>query len=170
MAGVSGIAQAFTSFDHPGYHRLAWSEILGESSPVVIHSPQVYASLGTDATLASRASMRARVARVTSQWAAEVRRGVAPRYAPGGAAYRPYLQLHGVSLAATVGYAVEQAGVCLWAAPSRIDRDGERAVRALSALDLAGFWGAGAVERYQASKGLTAVGIVGAGTLAALGV
>lgn len=164
-AAGTGIAQGFTSFDHLLWHRLRWREPLGPGSAVVIHSDQRYGALGPGEALASPGQLRARCERAAAQAAALVGRGdVRPDLTDGGAGHRPYLQLHGVSAVATVGYALEQPGVCLWALPTRSDAAGVEALRVLVAAARTGLWG---VRALQEALGVAVDGAYGPATHAA---
>ena len=160
-----GLPQGWTSFDHPLWHRIAWREALGPDSPVVVHSRQVYASLGEGQGTASPADLKARAVRSSAQLSALVARGdVRPDLADGGAGSLPYLQLHGVSAVATVGYALTQPGVALWALPTRSDAAGVEALRVLVACARAGLWG---VRALQGALSVPADGAYGPKTHAA---
>lgn len=166
---LPGFPQAFTSFDHPRYHRMPWRDFLGAGSPLVIHSPQFYGALLPGQGMASIRDMQSRLERMTAQWRSLERSGECyPKYSPGGSGYRPYMQLHGVSCAATVKCALQNSGVCLWASASRMDKDGERALKVLKHLEDANLWQVDGVQKLQESLGLVADGIVGGKTLSAL--
>jgi hypothetical protein len=160
-----GIAQGFTSYDCPLWHPIGWGEICGPRSPVSVLSLQRYVSGGTG-PLQGIGALRARHDRSAAQLCALVARGdCRPDLADGGVGCLPYLQIHGVQAAATVAYAVEQRGVCLWAAGSRSDDAGAEAVAVLAAIDRAGLWGD--VRGLQRVLGVAEDGAYGPATHAA---
>lgn len=161
--GLAAVAQAFpalrqwhTAYDHPSLHSTyPWRAWLGAGSPIEASFPQVYAAPG-DGLAAHRGALPRREARALASWASAVRAGWIRPDAPAGSAddardvdWRPYYQLHSVALADTVQSAVRHELVALWALRSRSDRDGRRAYVALSALNRLGYWGEGAVRRFQ---------------------
>lgn len=171
------LAQAFTSFDHPSFHAtFPWKAWLGPGSPVTAAFAQVYAGAG--GVQAHRGALPAREARALASWGAAVRaswiRPDVPEGQPGDdqdCDWRPYLQLHHVPATDTVQEALSHPVAALWAAPTRHDPEGLRALRVLCGLHARGFWGPGALARFQASAGITpASGTLGPRTLAALGV
>ena len=82
------------------------------------------------------------------------------------------IQTHHNTVADLVTVGTSTAATFFWAAGSvrRFDADGARGWRACLALWRAGFWGEGAVARFQASRGLPAGGVADEATLRALGV
>ncbi len=174
-AACPTLVQAFTSFDHPTYHGdFPWRAWLGDGSPIALALPQVYAAPGGD-VMAHRGALPAREARALASWAAAVRAHWFNADDPAtpaveGPAWRPYYQLHHVAMADTVAGAVAHPLACLWAAPTRCDDAGRRAVLALCELWRRGLWGEGAVARFQAGAGLSPDGVCGPLTLTALGV
>jgi hypothetical protein len=178
-AAFPGLVQWHTAYDHPSLHSgYVWEAWLGAGSPVVASFPQVYAAPG-DGLMAHRGALPRREARALASWAAAVRAGWIRPDAPEGTPedltdvdWRPYYQVHHVPVADTVASAVRHPLCALWALPTRADRDGRRAFVALCALDRLGFWGEGAVQRFQASRrgseGLTPDGVYGPRTEAAL--
>lgn len=160
-----GIAQGFTSYDCPLWHQIGWREICGPASPISVLALQRYVS-GGEGPLQGIGALRARHDRSAAQLRTLVARGdCRPDLADGGAGCLPYLQIHGVQAAATVAYAIEQRGVCLWAAGSRSDAAGAEAVAVLAAIDRAGLWGD--VRALQRALGVPADGAYGPATHAA---
>jgi hypothetical protein len=80
-----------------------------------------------------------------------------------------YVQAHHVTVRETCRIANAHETVCMWAFPTRTDANGVKAARALAEIERRGFPGPGRVERFQASAGLAADGLVGPKTLRALG-
>lgn len=182
------LAQWHTSFDHPGYHSTyPWEAWLGAGSPIVASFPQVYAAPGGTA-MAHRGALPAREARALASWAAAVRAGwirpddasdnvvvqdgvvTAPADNPKDIDWHPYYQLHNVTTADTVASAVGHPTSSFWALQGTSDAAGRAALSAAVELSARGFWGEGAVARFQASVGLTADDVCGPVTLRALGV
>jgi hypothetical protein len=168
---TSGLVVAWTSYDHVLWHRLPWHAIAGPDG-VDLWSPQYYAADTSDPDPETHREARARLKRASDQLATLVQQGhVRADLGPGGAGWAPYGQVHGLT---TAGAAVvlDAAPVTrAWALPTRCDEQGLRAIEAvLRARALTGHRGAGAIARAQALHGLTADGVVGPATLAALGV
>jgi hypothetical protein len=168
------LRQWHTSYDHPSYHATyPWRAWLGPGSPIEVSLPQVYAAPG-GGLMAHRGALPAREARALSSWRAAIRAGwIAPddpaTAALEGVRWRPYLQCHHVPTADTVAVAVAHPLAALWAVPTRCDDAGRLALRALCELWRRGYWGADAVQRFQAAAGLRPDGVCGPRTLAALG-
>ena len=175
-AACPQLEQWHTAYDHPSLHSAyPWRAWLGAGSPIVRSLPQVYAAPG-DGLRAHRGALQAREARALASWGAAVRAGWirpdAPDGSPDDAAdvdWSPYYQLHSVPARDTIASAVRHPVVALWALPSRADSEGRTALAALCALRREGYWGAGAIERYQRDRGLEPDGVVGPKTLQALG-
>lgn len=171
------LRQLFTSYDHPGHHSaFPWKAWLGEGSPVTESYWQVYAAgLGKEVNPhrgALPARERSSIASYQKALRARLLRPDVPDGTPGDETdldWRPYLQLHHVHASDTIALAVRYPTTALWAIPSRADAHGRAAFLALCELHRRGFWGEGSIERFQASRGLVADGIVGPRTLAQLG-
>lgn len=147
------LMQAHTAYDQPTLHgSYPWKAWSG----VDLYAPQIYwAGGGTGA---------ARLAAHRSSWGHAVSIGWL-RAGP----IAPYLQCHGCTVRDLCMVADQFDGASFWCS-SEIDDDGIRAMSALVEIDLRGFRGPGRVAAFQASAGLVADGIVGARTLAALGI
>lgn len=164
----AGLPVSWTSFDHLGYHRLPWAAILGPGG-VDRHAPQLYGA-AAGATPSGHASVRARIARAEGQMRALMGRGVVrPDLGPGGEGYDAYGQLHGMTPAGAAVVFDRTDVARAWAIPTRHDAAGLLGLRAVLRCRRAAGCSAGSVARWQASAGLTADGIVGPRTLAALG-
>ncbi|RTL17174.1 MAG: peptidoglycan-binding protein [Rhodocyclaceae bacterium] len=155
------LVQGHTAYDQPGLHGVyPWAGWLGDGT-VKLALPQVYCA--PDDGLASKGAQERRYAAHSASWATARRKGwIATETVV------PYLQAHGIPAGQLVTLAGRLGAACFWAAPSRMDAEGERALRALATLRDAGFTGPGAVRAYQAAKGLVADGIAGPLTMAAL--
>ena len=155
------LVQAHTAYDQPTLHgAYPWAGWLSDGT-VRIALPQVYCA--PDEGLASKGALERRYAAHSASWATARRKGwIATETVV------PYLQAHGVPAGQTVTLAGRLGGACFWAAPTRIDDEGEKALRALATLRDAGFAGPDAVTAYQRAKGLVADGIAGPLTMAAL--
>lgn len=162
--GGRHILIAWTSHDMPGF-RLPWGPIL---SRIDLHAPQHYpAQAGR--TVAQR-ELEARVSRSRGRWEALADRGEIPGAAvPYGAAWAPYYQGHGHTVGALVWGLCEAPVARLWAFPGSWDTAAVEALRLARRLRAEVGHGPDAVERWQAAHDLSADGIVGARTLAALG-
>lgn len=178
-----GLVQTFTSYDHPSYHAdFPWRPWLGPESPIVAAFAQVYPAPG-GGLRAHQGALPAREARALASWGSAVRAGWirpdVPEGQPGDdrdVDWMLFEQLHSNDSVHDLVTAGVASQVCAgWAAPTRCDPVGEQAWRALCELHRRGFWGAGAVGRFQLAAGLLApgaptLGTVGPRTLAALGV
>jgi hypothetical protein len=150
------LVQWHTAYDHPGYHTTYnWADWLGPGSPVEVSLPQVYADPG-DGKVAARGALGKREAAALASWKAMVKAGVIRPDAPDGTPedltdcdWRPYLQIHSVPCGDTVREAVKYPFACLWAMPTRVDAEGRAAFLALAELERRGYWGEGAVLRFQ---------------------
>lgn len=165
------VQQAHTAYDHPGYHSsYPWEAWIGPKSPVTLALPQVYAAPGGEGVLAHRGALPAREKRALASWAAAVRAGwIKPDIEPDvphDLDWRPYVQLHSVRCADTVALADRYDLVALWAAPTRMDDDGRRALLAICELRRRGM----TVRAFQQSAGLDVDGACGPETLASLGI
>lgn len=171
------LLQWHTAYDHPHYHSsYMWQNFLGPDSPVSASLPQVYAAPG-EGVMARRKGLERREERALDSWAIAVRKGWIKADAPEGTPadvrdvdWHPYYQAHHVSVVDTVESAVGRPTVCLWAYPTRSDRDGELALLALCALKRLGYWKRDGVKAFQKASGLKDDGVVGPMTLAALGI
>lgn len=163
-AGAPSLPLAWTAFDHPRYHRLPWSEILGAGG-VDLHLPQVYAA--PEEGVASHTAALSRWASADRQWRAFP--GVLDSMRLGGARCIPYVQAHHVSTAGTCALLNRGALASVWALPTRSDAAGVLAMRADAELRRRVGHAPGRVQRWQQQAGLTADGIVGQKTLDSLG-
>jgi hypothetical protein len=183
-----GLAQWHTSYDHPSFHSTYnWSDWIGPGSPVVVSLPQVYAA-GEGLAMAHRGALPWREAQALASWLAVVKAGwIRADIADGQPGdetdvdWRPYYQLHHVDAFDTVTCALQHPFAALWAIPSRCDRAGRNALRALCAMDRASDWLPGlekhngrtvatAVRLRQRALGVTDDGVYGAGTAKADGI
>ena len=157
-------ALSWTSHDMPGF-RVPWGPIL---SRVDLHAPQHYpAEAGR--TVRQR-ELAARIARSQGRWEGLVDRGEIPAdVAPYGARWSPYMQGHGHALGAIVWGLCEAAVVRLWACPGSWSPEALPALTAARQIRAEVGHGPDAIERWQAAHGLTADGVVGARSLAAMG-
>lgn len=169
----------FTSYDHPSYHSaFPWKAWLGKDSPITESYWQVYAAGSTGvAVIPHRGALEARELSAISSYNIAVRkewvRADVPDGTPGDDRdldWRPYLQLHHVAMASTVSLAVRYPTSALWALNSRTDVYGRQAFLVLCELFHRGYWGIGAVEKFQRDNGIAPDGIVGPLTLGKLGV
>lgn len=159
------IALAWTSHDMPAF-RVPWGPIL---SRVDLHAPQHYPAM--PGVVATQRTLDRRIATSRGRWEALVARGEIPAdVAPYGARWSPYLQGHGHSVGALVWGLCEAPVARLWACPNSWSAEAVVALRAARVLRGAAGHGPVAVERWQASHGLDADGIVGPVTLRTLGV
>ncbi|MDP3274088.1 MAG: peptidoglycan-binding domain-containing protein [Deltaproteobacteria bacterium] len=174
-ARFPSLQQWHTAYDHPTFHSTYnWADWLGPNSPIVASFPQVYAAPG-DGLMAHRGALPARETRALSSWRSAIRAGWIVADDPStalreGVSWRPYYQLHHVSARDTISSAITHECVALWAAPSRMDREGKTAFLALCELHRRGFWSAEGLRGFQASAGLAVDGIWGPNTARALGV
>lgn len=171
------LAQLFTSYDHPSFHSsFPFPEWVGAESPIVEAHWQVYAAgLGKE-VYPHRGALPAREKSAIKSYNEAVRkRLIKPDVVDGAPGddtdldWRPYVQLHHVHAADTVALAVRYPSVSNWAVMSRTDKHGRAALVAQCELWHRGFWGEGAVERFQVSAGLNGDGVLGPRTAAALG-
>lgn len=163
------LAIGLTSHDFLTGHALPWKALLGPDSPADLHRPQHY-----PATKDHSVSLRELAGRVDAAIAHTqplVTRGVVrPEFCPRAASWSPYLQGWGHDVAATC-WGLDQAPIgSLWAAPGSWGSNGSIALRADAALRREVGHAPGRVARYQAAHGLTADGVCGPRTLAALGI
>lgn len=154
----------WTSFDHPRYHRLPWGAILGAGG-VDLHLPQVYAA--PEDGIATRASALARWESAARQW--DALGDVLPAHRLGGERCVPYVQAHHVSVSGTCALLDRAPLASAWALPTRSDEAGVIALRADAIMRREAGHAPGRVARWQTAHGLVADGVVGARTLAALG-
>jgi len=159
-----GARVSWTSHDMPSF-RLPWAVIL---SRVDLHSPQHYPAQA--GVLATQRDLASRIDRSRGRWEALAEQHTNPaEVVPGGSRWSPYLQGWGHTLGAMV-WGLSQAPVArLWACPGSWSPEAVKALRGARLLRGAVGSGPGAVERYQAARGLAADGVCGPRTLAALG-
>lgn len=162
------LVQAHTAYDQPHLHgQYPWPAFLGPSSPVRLSLPQVYVEPPDGQPLATKGALARRLADHRKSFAKVRALGwVKPE---NELTVLPYFRVHHTAVRDLASVWGELGGACGWAAPSRVDEHGERALLALAKLRDAGFTGPGAVTRYQASAGLAPDGVVGPKTLQALG-
>lgn len=154
----------WTSFDHPRYHRLPWGAILGAGG-VDLHLPQVYAA-PTDG-VATRVGALMRWESAARQWAAQG--DVLPAHRLGGDRCVPYVQAHHVSVIGTCALLDRAPIASAWALPTRSDAAGVLALRADAIMRREAGHAPGRIARWQTAHGLVADGVVGARSLAAMG-
>lgn len=135
------LTQGFTSFDGPvsiathggrwgGHSSFPWRAWLGPDSPVALHLPQQYAA--PEKGTASIGGAKARRTLSGASIEAAVAKGwIRADLAPGGSNGGAYVQGHHVPTEGTLAIAEGRRWVAVWAAPTRIDADGEAAVRKL---------------------------------------
>lgn len=176
----------FTSHDMPQWHHIPWGAALGPESPVRLHLPQQYAApmrSKTEAALPPATGWKGAKARADKSdeaWAKFVARGVVrPDLGPGGEGFVHYGQLHDITTAGVALLLDRTAVAAGWTLNARTgqadrskrpscDAEGALALRILGALHRAVGPGAGAIARWQATRGLEPDGVVGPKTLAAL--
>jgi hypothetical protein len=171
------LEQWHTSFDHPTYHSAYnWSDWIGKGSPIKVSLPQVYAAPADPKAFAARDGVDRREARALASWAEAVRKGWIAPDAPAGTPedetdvdWLPYYQAHNVLASDTIDSAVEHPLACLWAYPTRADKHGRNALRALCDLWHRELWGPGAVRALQAQTGAGVDGVYGVKTAKAAG-
>lgn len=175
-AAYPQLLQWHTAYDHPSFHTTyPWAAWLGADAPILLSAAQVYAAgAAGDAGLAHRGALPAREARALASWRDGVRNlGIRPD-APDSPAdltdvdWAPYYQLHHVSRTDTIAGATKHPLSFGWALPTRSDDEGRTAFVLASYLIRAGFTGDDAIKRFQTSAGITADGIVGPKTTAAI--
>jgi hypothetical protein len=141
--------------------------------------PQVYSGAGKkDAPPTTIRGSRARWTMQAEQWARRVERGqVRADLAPGGVGFVCYAQAHGHEVAAACSLYDRSAIAASWALPlttarpaGRADPAGIIALRADAEMRRRIGHEPGRIARFQASAGLSADGVVGPRTLAALGI
>jgi hypothetical protein len=153
------LVQAHTSYDCPTLHSsycwAGWHDC-------DVHKPQIYWAFRD--VEEPRGTGAKRLALHRKHWDAAVRKG----WLPSGTVI-PYLQVHHCNTMDLCSVANDYSGVSAWAVPSRMTESGIVAMAALAEIDRRGFRGPGRVQAFQRSAGLTADGLVGPRTLAALG-
>jgi hypothetical protein len=160
---------SWTSHDIHRFHRLPWAAILGPGG-VDLHAPQVYAADTRSAAPETHTDARRRMSAHGADIARLVTAGECrPELAPGGVGWTPYGQVHSLTTAGAVVVLDAADTVRAWALPTRVDEAGLRALEAVLLARRETGRSAGAIARWQASRGLAADGVVGPKTLAALG-
>lgn len=151
-----------TSYDCPGYHSaFPWRAWDGCD----VWAPQVYAAPAKGAPDRASHQGRSRLKLHQTMWRDAITRGwLRDRPAIG------YVQAHHVVDRETCWIANAFDEVAMWAAPTRLDADGERAAQILAALERRGFRGVDRVRAFQRSAGLVDDGLIGPATLRALGI
>lgn len=162
------LALAWSSHDCPLWHPLPWGALYGPASPVSVSLHQHYPADG-DAP-ASRAACLSRLATSSAQWSRLGPSACRPELAPGGASAVLYTQAHGLSVEGACALYDRSALAAAWALPTRHDPAGILALRADAELRRRVGHAPGRVARWQTLRGLTADGVVGARTLASLGI
>ena len=170
--GAPGMPVAWSYFDGPDSHEMepeTGRSIFGPGG-VDYSAPQVYASDPGAPGLEDHRDARRRWDRAVAQHEAMVRRGIyRPELVPGREACAVYAQLHGCT-AGCVAWLLDRGHVGrAWAIPTRSDAEGLRGVAAVLIARREHGTAAGAIARWQAARGLTADGVVGPLTLAAMG-
>jgi hypothetical protein len=161
-------AIGLTSHDCPEWHHLPWGALLGPESPVTVHAPQVYP--GVKRPGANRKACQKRWNTVTAQWDRFVKRGVVKsELGPQGSGWVTYTQGWGATVDGTCWLLDQRDRGLVWASPTRLWAEGRAALGASCEVRRLAGDSAGAVARFQASKGLDADGIVGPKTLSVLG-
>ena len=153
----------WASFDHPRWHRLPWGAILGAGG-VDLHLPQVYAA--PEDGIATRDGALARWESAARQWDAA---DVLPAHRLGGERCVPYVQAHHVSVSGTCALLDRAPIASAWALPTRSDAAGVLALRADAIMRREAGHAPGRIARWQTAHGLVADGVVGARSLAAMG-
>lgn len=171
--GAPGLPVAWSYFDGPDSHEMepeTGRSIFGPGG-VDYSAPQVYASDPGAPGLEDHRDARRRWDRAVAQHEAMVRRGIyRPELVPGREACAVYAQLHGCT-AGCVAWLLDRGHVGrAWAIPTRSDAEGLRGVAAVLIARREHGTAAGAIARWQAARGLTADGVVGPLTLAAMGI
>jgi len=158
------VRQLHTAYDGPshvngwgGHGDYCWSAWLGDESPVEFSIPQVYWAAGGPKGIA-----RYNLHKLS--WKTAQDNGRISKNMPT----MPFLQIHGCDGADIVRVALESNGCFLWASPSRTDDKGKEAVCVLAWMFRSGLWSKEAIKQFQASNALTADGVVGPLTYAAL--
>ncbi len=159
------LVQMFTSYDHPTYHPIDWQGWIGAGSPVQVALPQVYAAGNVETVRPARGALPARQARALASWQTAVRQHlIKPDVEPDTATdvdWMPYLQAHSVLDSDSIRLACTYPVVSWWAAMSRMDDDGRRAIVTTSRLRRLGFIGPTGVVEFQRANGLKPDGIAG---------
>jgi hypothetical protein len=137
---------------------------------VDLHAPQVYAVDPSDAAPETHIDARARLRAHTADAQRLVAAGdCRTDLAPGGAGWTPYGQVHGMTTAGAAIVLDAADTVRAWALPTRCDEAGLRALEVVLTARRDCGRSAGAIARWQAARGLTADGVAGPLTLAAMG-
>lgn len=157
---------AWSSHDCPDWHKLPWKALLGATSPVGLHLPQVYPApkKGT----ATRKGALARYATAHEQQA-RAAHGIRPDLQLGGEGCAPITQAHDLTTAAACALLDKGHLSGAWTLPDRCDDAGLRALEADAALRRRAGHAPGRIARFQQSAGLFVDGDVGPATLRALG-
>lgn len=168
--GAPGLPVGWSYFDGPDSHEMPAASVIYGPGGVDYSAPQVYASDPGAPGLEDHRDARRRWDRAVTQHEAMVRRGVyRPELVPGREACAVYAQLHGCT-AGCVAWLLDRGHVGRgWAIPTRSDAEGLRGVAAVLIARREHGTAAGAIARWQAARGLTADGVPGKLTLAAMG-
>lgn len=170
------LALGFTSHDRVRTWRLPWAAALGPASPVVVNSDQVYPAESLDPARAiSRLGALSRLEGTNRQLAELVRRGtIRPDLGVDGAGRAIYTQLWGLTPGAVASLLDRSDLAAAWALGlfprGRAQVPGLNGLRLVLEARRRYGEGKGAILRAQQALGITADGIPGPATAAALGV
>lgn len=165
--GRGRVALAWSSHDCPDWHRLPWGALLGPTSPIVLHLPQVYPAPAKGTASRKGALKRYATARAQQQRAVH---GIRPELQLGGEGCVAITQAHGLS-AAAAGSLYDQGALSgAWTLPDRCDAAGLLGLRVDAALRRRVGHAPHRIARFQASVGLFVDGDAGPATRRALGI